>query len=178
MPANQENSAMATRLEKVNFHSNPKERQCQRSFNFSSVTQSCPTLCDHVDCSMPGLLVHHQLLGLLKLMSTESLMPSSHLTLVVPFSSRLQSFPASESFPVSWLFASAGQSIGASASAWVLPVNIQGWFPLGLTGFISLLSKGLSRVFSSTTVQKHQFFGAQPSLWSHSRIHAWLLEKP
>ena len=78
---------------------------------------------------------------------------------VVPFSSYPQSFPASESFPISRLFASGGQSIGASASASVLPMSIQSWFPLGLTGLISLLSKGLSRVFSSTTVWKHQFFG-------------------
>ena len=83
---------------------------------------------------------------------------------VTPFSSCLQSFPASGSFPMSRIFASGGQIIGASAS--VLPVNIQGWFPLGLTSLISLLSKGLSRVFSSTTVQKHQFCGAQPSLWT------------
>ena len=82
---------------------------------------------------------------------------------VVPFSSCLQSFPASRSFPVSQFFTSGGQSIRASASASVLPMNIQGWFPLGLTGLISLLFKGLSRVFSNTTVQKHQFFGAQLS---------------
>ena len=79
---------------------------------------------------------------------------------VIPFSSHLQSFPASGSFPMRWLFTSGGQSIGISASASVLSMNIQGWFPLGLTGLISLLSKGLSRVFSSTAVQKHQFFGA------------------
>ena len=83
---------------------------------------------------------------------------------VIPFSSCLQSFPASESFPMSQLFASGGQSIGLSASASVLPINIQDWFPLGWTGWISLPSKGLSRVFSNTTVQKHQFFGAQLSL--------------
>ena len=96
---------------------------------------------------------------------------------VIPFSSCPQSFAASESFPMSWLFTSDGQSIGVSASALVLPINIQDWFPLGWTGRISLQSKGLSRVFSNTTVQKHQFFGAQPSLWSNSHIHAWLLEK-
>ena len=79
---------------------------------------------------------------------------------VIPFSSCLQSFPASESFLMSWLFSSGGQIIGASALASVLPVNIQNWFPLGLIGLISLQSKGLSRVFSNTTVQKHQFFGA------------------
>ena len=97
---------------------------------------------------------------------------------VIPFASCLQSFPASGSFPMSWLFALGGQSIGASASASVLPMSIQGWFPLGLTGLISLLSKGLSWVFSSTTVRKHQFFSAQPSLWSNYHTHTWLLEKP
>ena len=83
---------------------------------------------------------------------------------VVPFSSCLQSFPASESFPMSQFFTSDGKSIGVSATASVLPINVQGWFPLGWTGWISLLSKGLSRVFSNTTVQKHQFFGTQLSL--------------
>ena len=92
-----------------------------------------------------------------------------------PFSSCLQSLPASGFFPKSWLFPSGGQSIGALAK--VLPMNFQGWFPLGLTGLI-LLSKGLSSVFSSTTIGKHQFFGAQSSLWSNSHICTWLLEKP
>ena len=85
----------------------------------------------------------------------------------------LQSFPVSGSFPVSWLFASGGQSTGASASR-VLPMNIQGWFPLRLTGLISLQIKGLSRVFSSTTIQRYQFFGAQPSLWSKPNIYTGL----
>ena len=89
-----------------------------------------------------------------------------------------QSFLASGSFPVSWLFESGGQSIGASALATFLPMNIQGWFPVGMTGLISLLSKGLSRVFSSTIVRKHQFFGTQLSLQSNSHIHTWLLKKP
>ena len=97
---------------------------------------------------------------------------------VVPFSSCPQSFPASESFQMSQLFASVGQSIGVSASTSVLPMNTQDWFPLGWTGWISLQSKGLSRVFSNTTVQKHQFFGTQLSFLSNSHIHAWLLEKP
>ena len=100
------------------------------------------------------------------------------LSSVVPFSSCLQSYPPSGSFPMSQFFTSGGQSIGASALASVLPMNIQDWFPLGLRGLISLLSKGLSRVFSSTTVHKHQFFGAHLSLWSNSRIHTWPLEKP
>ena len=98
------------------------------------------------------------------------------LSSVVPFSSFFQYFPASGSFPMSQFFASGGQSIGASASASVLPMNIQDWFPLGLTA-VSLQSKGLSRVFSNTIVQKHQFFSAQLSLWSNSHIHTWLLEK-
>ena len=89
----------------------------------------------------------------------------------IPLSSCLQSFPASGSFPMSQLFASGGQSIGASLLASVLPMNIQNWFSLGWTGWISLQSKGLSRVFSNTTVQKHQFFGAQLSLKSSSHIH-------
>ena len=97
---------------------------------------------------------------------------------VIPFSSHLQSFPASGSFPMSQFFASGGQSTGASASPSVLPKNTQNWSPLGWTGWISLQSKGLSRVFSNTTVQKHQFFGAQPSSQSNSHIHTRLLEKP
>ena len=97
---------------------------------------------------------------------------------VVPFSSCLQSCSASGSFPMSQFFTSGGQSIGVSASTSVLPMNIQDWFPLGLTGLISLQSRGSSRVFSNTTVQKHQFFSAQLSLWSNSHIHTWLLEKP
>ena len=96
---------------------------------------------------------------------------------VIPFSSCPQSFPASGSFPTSQIFASGGQSIGASASA-VLTMNIHDWFPLELTGLISLQSKGLSRVFSNTTIQKHQFFRAQLSLCSNSHICTWLLEKP
>ena len=97
---------------------------------------------------------------------------------VIPFSSRLQYFPASGSIPMSQLFASGGQSTGVSSSALVLPMNIQDWFPLGWTGWISLQSKGLLRVFSNTTVQKHQFFGAQLSWGSKSHIHTWLLEIP
>ena len=97
---------------------------------------------------------------------------------VVPFSFCHQSFPASGSFPVSQFFISGGQIIGVSASTSVLPMNIQDWFPLGLTDLFSLQSKGLSKVFSNTTVQKHQSFGAQLSLWSNSHNHTWLLEKP
>ena len=115
--------------------------------------------------------------SLLKLLSIESVLPSNHLILRHPFSSLFQSFPASRCFPVSWFFTSGGQSIGVSASASVLPMNIQDWFPLGWTGWISLRSQGLSRVFSNTTVQKHQFFSAQLSLQSNSHIRTWLLEQ-
>ena len=97
---------------------------------------------------------------------------------VVPFSSCPQSLPASESFPMSQLFASGGQSTGVSPLASFLPKNIQGWSPLEWTGWISLKSKGLSRVFSKTTVEKHQFFSAQLSSQSNSHIHTWPLEKP
>ena len=120
-------------------------------------------------------------LSSLKLTSIESVMPSSHLTIsssVVPFSSCPQSLPASGSFPMSQLFTWGGQSTGVSALASFLPKNAQDWSPLEWTGWISLQSKRLSRVFSNTTVQKHQFFGAQPSSQSYSHIHTWPLEKP
>ena len=97
---------------------------------------------------------------------------------VTCFSSCPQSFPASRYFPMSQFFTTRGQSIVASASASVLPMNMQGWFPWEWTSLISLQSKGLSRVFSNATVWKHQFFSAQPSLWSNSDIHTQLLEKP
>ena len=116
-----------------------------------------------MECSTPGFPVLHYLLEFARSLSIETMMPSNHLILCCPFSSCPQSFLASQSFPKSWLFTSGGQSIGVSASVSVLPMNIQGWFPLGLTCLISWLSKGLSRVFSSTTVGKHQFLGAQPS---------------
>ena len=97
---------------------------------------------------------------------------------VVPFSSCPQCFPTSGSFQMSQLFASGSQSIGVAASTLFLPMNTHHWSPLGWTGWISLQSKGLSRVFSNTTVQTHQFFSAQLSLWSNSHIHTWPLEKP
>ena len=103
-------------------------------------------------------------------------MPSNHLIFCYLLLSCPQSFPESGSFPTSQLFTSGGQSIGASAS--VLPMNIQDWFLLGFTVLISFQSKGLSKVFSNTTICKHRFFGTQPSLWSNSHIHTWLLEKP
>ena len=143
------------------------------SVHFSSVTQSCPTLCDPMNCSARPLCpsptpgVHSD---------SHPLSPWCHpaiSSLVIPFSSCPQSLPASESFPMSQLFAWGGQSIGVLASASVLPMNTQGWFPLGWIGWISLRSKGLSRVFFNTTVQKHQFFCAQLSLQSNSHIHTW-----
>ena len=126
----------------------------------SSVAQSCPTLCDLMDCSMPGFLVHHQLWELAQIRPLSWWCHPTISCSVVPFSSYLQSFPASGSFQMSQFFTSGGQSIGA----------------LGLTGLISLQSKGLSRIFSNTTVQKHQLFSAQLSLQSNSHIHTWPLE--
>ena len=214
---------------------------------FSSVAQLCLILCDPMDCSTPGFLIHHQLPELaqtnvgdaihhpptnrvgdaihhlilchpllllppippsIRLFSmsqlfatpwTAALQASLSITnsrslpkfmsmswwcyptissSVIPFSSYPQSFPASGYFHMSQLFASGGQSIEVSALASVLPMNIQDWFPLWWTGLISFQSKGLSRVFSNTTVQEHQFFGTQLSLQSSSHIHTWLLEKP
>ena len=133
------------------------------SVQFSSVAQSRPTLCDPMDHRTPGLPVYHQLLELAQT-HVHWVSDAIHSSSVVPFSSCLQSFPASGSFQTSHFFASGGQSIGVLASVSVLPMNIQDWFPLGLTGWISLQSKGLSRIFSNTIVQKHQFFCAQLSL--------------
>ena len=143
----------------------------------SSVAQSCLTLCDPMDCNTLGFSVS---LSPTPAACSNSC-PSSwwcHPTIsssVLPFFSWLQSFPASGSFPMSQLFTRGGQIIRVSASASVLP-----WifYPLEWTGLISLQSKGLSRVFSKTTVQKHQFYDAQLSLWSNSHIHTWKLEKP
>ena len=148
------------------------------SVQFSSVTQSCLTPCDPMNCSMPGLPVHHQL-------------PEPTQTHVHWVSDGIQpSHPLSSPSPPvlnptqhqglfnCQLFASGGQSIGLSASTSILRMNTQDWSPLGWTGWISLQSKGLSRVFSNTTVQKHQFFCAQLYLWFNSHIHTWLLEKP
>ena len=116
--------------------------------------------------------------SLLRLISIELVMLSNHLILCHPLFLPFQSFSALGSFPKSWLFTSGGQSIEASAWAPALPMNFQGWLPLGLTDLISLQSKGLSRVFSSTTFWKYLFFYAQPSLWSNSHTRPWLLEKP
>ena len=117
-----------------------------------------------MDCSMPGLPVHHQLPKLTQThvhWVSDAIQPSQFS--VFSFSSCLQSFPASGSLKMSQFFASGGQSIGVSASASVFPMNVQDWFPLGWTSWISLQSKGISRIFSNTTVQKHQFFGPQLS---------------
>ena len=143
-------------------------------FQFSSVPESCPTLCSPMDCSR--LPYPSSTLGVWS--NSCPLSCWCHTTIsfsVFPFSSCLHSFPASGSFQMSQFFASGGQNIGVSALASVLPMNIQDWFPLGLTGLISLLFKGLSKVFSNTTVQEHQFFGTQLSAelfsWSSSHIH-------
>ena len=146
--------------------------------NCCSAAQLRLTLCDPMDCSMPGFPVLHHFLEACS--NSCPLSQWCHPTIsssVIPFSSSLQSFPAPGSFLINQLFISGGQSSEASASASVLPMNIQDWFPLGLIGLISLKSKGLSRVFSNTTVQKHQFFSAQPFLWSNSHIPTWPLEK-
>ena len=143
-----------------------------------SVAQLHPTLTTPWTAAWQTSLSFTISWGLLKLMSIESVLPSKHTIFFALFSSCFQSLLASGSFPVNWLVASGGQSIRTSASASVLPMNIQDWLLLGLTGWNSLQSKGLSRVFSNTTVQKHQFFGTQLSLWSNSHIHTWLLEKP
>ena len=145
---------------------------------FSSVAQSCPTLPSHglQHPRLPCPSATHRACS-----NSRSLSWCYHPTIwsfVIPFSSRLQSFPASGSFPMSQLFASGGPSIGVSTSASVLPVNIQDWYPLRWTGWISLQSKGLSRVFSNTTVPKYQFFGTQLCLLFNFHIHTWLLEKP
>ena len=116
--------------------------------------------------------------SLLKLLSIESVIPSNHLILCHPLLLLPSIFPRIRVFSNESVLCIRWPNIGASSSTSVLSMNIQDWFPLGLTGLISLLSKGHSRVFSNTTVQKHQFFGAQPSLWSYSHIHTWLLEKP
>ena len=144
-----------------------------------SVAQSCPTLCDPMDCSTPGFPVLHHLPELAQThvhWVGDAIQPSLSSSLI-PFSC-LQSFSASGSFLMSQFFASGGQSTGASALASVLSMNIQDWFPLGLIGVISLLPKELLKVLVNITVWKHQFFSTQPSLWSTSHIHTWLLDKP
>ena len=135
------------------------------SVQFSSVTQSCPTLCDPMDCSTPGLPVHHQLLELAQTHVHPTISSSG-----VPFSSCLQSFPASVSFQISQFFASGGQGIGVSASASVLPINIQSWFPLGLTGLISAVQG---------TVKSHlQHHSSKAQILQHSVIFMVQLSHP
>ena len=147
------------------------------SVQLSSVTQSCPTRWHHgmqhnrLPCPSPIPRAYS---------SSCALGQWCHPNIsssVDPFPSCLQSFPAPGSVPKSQFFPSGGKSIGALASASVLPVNIQDWFPLGFSGWMSLQFKGLSRVFSNTKVQKHKFFSAQLFIWSNSHIHTWLLEK-
>ena len=149
------------------------------SVQFSSVAQSCPTLCDPMNCSTPGLPVHHQFPEFTQThvhWVSDAIQPS-----VVPFSSHLQYFPASGSFPMSQFFTSGGQTIGVSALASVLPgiFNIQ-WILISfrMDWLDLLVVQGLSTVFSNTTVQQHQFFGAQLSSQSNSHIHTRPLEKP
>ena len=146
------------------------------------VAQSCPTLCDPVNCSTPSLPVHHQLLEFTQTQVnrvSDAIQPSHPLSSPSSPALLLPLIPPSiKVFSVSQLFAWGGQSTGVSALASFLPKKSQGWSPSEWTGWISLQIKGLSRVFSNTTVQKHQFFGAQPSSQSNCHIHTWLLEKP
>ena len=147
-----------------------------RGASVSSVQFSYVWLCSPLDCSTPGLSITNSRTCSNSCSSSQWCHPSI-LSPVIPFSSCLQSFPASGSFPRSQFFAWGGLSIGVSASASVLPMNIQDWFPLGWTSLLSLQSKWFSRVYSSTTVQKHQFFSTQALLFN-SHIHTWPLEKP
>ena len=143
---------------------NSKKKRNMLVVQFSSVTQSCPTLCNLMNCSTPGLAVHNQPPEFIQTYVLSQWCYPTISSSVVPFSSYSQSFPASGSFQMSQLFASGGQSIGVLASTSVLPMNTQDWSPLGWTGWISLQSKGLSRIFCSPTIEKHQFFSAQLSL--------------
>ena len=148
------------------------------SVQFSSVAQSCLTLSDSMNCNRPGLPVHHQLPEFTEThvhRVSDAIQPSHPLSSPSPPAPNPSQH---QSFPVSQLFTWGGQSTGVSASASFLPKKSQGWSPLGWTGWISLQSQGLSRVFSNTTVQKHQFFGAQLSSQSNTHIHTQLLEKP
>ena len=148
------------------------------SVQFSSVAQSCPTFCDPMNHSTPGLPVHHQLPEFKQThvhQVSDAIQPSHPLSSPSPPALNLSQH---QSFPMSQLFAWGGQSTGVSALASFLPKKFQGGSPSEWTGWISVQSKGLSRVFSSTTLQKHQFFGAQPSSQSNSHIHIWPQEKP
>ena len=148
-------------------------------FQFSSVTQSCPALCDPWAAARQASLFITNSRSSLKLMSIESVMPSSHLILYRPLLLPPSIFPSIRVFSNGVSYSHQVIKVfGVSASASVLPMNTQDWSPLGWTGWISLNSKGFSGVFSNTTVQKHQFFGAQLSSQSNSHIHTWPLEKP
>ena len=143
-----------------------------------SVAKLCLTLRNPMDCSIQASLSFTISQSLLKLTSIELVMPSNHLILCRSLLLLPSIFPSIRVFSNELALRIRGWSTGVSASASVLPMNIQGWFSLGLTGLISLQYKGLSRVFTSTTIWKHQFFCVQPSLWSISHIHTWLLKKP
>ena len=142
------------------------------------VTQLCPTLCNPMDCNTTGFLVLHCLLesAHIHVRWVSDAIEPSHLCL--PFLLPPSIFPSIRAFSNELALCITWPNIGVSASASVLPMSIQDWFPLGWTGLICLQSKGLLRVFSSTSIWKHQFFGTQPSLWSNTHIHTWLLEKP
>ena len=158
----------------LNTSTNTERILCQ----FSSVAQSCSTLCDPMNCSTPGLPVHHQLLEFTQThvhWVGDAFQPSHPLLSCSPPAPNPSQH---QSFPLSQLFTWGGQTTGVSALASVLPMNTQDWSPLGWTGSISLQSKGLSRVFSNTTAQKHQFFGAHLSSQSNFHVHTWPLEKP
>ena len=154
--------------------------QCLLSLNVEAGLP--PTkLCEYLNQTGSWVLPRQSITqsgSLLKLMSIEPVMPSNHHILCCPILLLPSIFPSIRAFPMSQFFESGGQSIEASISASVLLMNIQDWFPLGLTDWISLQSKGLSRVFFNTTVQKHQFFSTQLYLWSNSHISTWLLGKP
>ena len=143
---------------------------------FSSIAQSCPTLRDPMDCSMPDLPVHHRLPEFTQThvyWVGDAIQPSHPLLSPSPSALKLSQHQGLSNVSSSHQLA----CVGTSESPSVLPMNIQDWFPLELTGSVSFQSMGLSRIFSNTTVQKHQFFSVQPSLWSNSHIHTWLLEK-
>ena len=142
-----------------------------------TVTQSCPTLGNPMDCSTPGLPVLHYHLEFAQIYVHESVMPSKHLILCYPLLFLPSVFPSIRAFSNELALRIRQSNIEASAASSVIPMNIQGWFHLGFTSLISMQSKGLSRVFSSTRVQKHEFFSTQPSLWLNSHIHIWLLKK-
>ena len=166
-------------LESILFKENTFLDFTGLSVRFSSVAQSCLTLYNPMDCSTPGFPVHHQLLELAQThvhWVSDAIQPSHPLSSPSPAAFSLSQHQGL----FQWVSSSyqVAKASGVSASASILPMNIQDWFPLGWTGWISLQSKGLSRAFSNTTVQKHQFFSAQLSIWSNSHIHTWLLEKP